>query len=154
MDFIIRNDDWPLINAAIKFGEWLRKQDIDNEQKGKIDNLINALKILPKPTIGLDAVYGLHILEKYPKGIDIDRSWYVCMYPAEWAECVLEIGSTYSPNPRLDDIFDKIDNELNFMLNNDGKVFTHDYNFDRWINEVSNPDVYKTTAIEYEIDIN
>ena len=40
------------------------------------------------------------------------------------------------------------------MLNNNGKSFTHDFNFDRWINEVSDPDVYKSKAIEYEVDIN
>jgi len=83
MNFIIRNEDWPLIKAAVKFGEWLRKQDISIEQKEKVDKLINALNSLPKPTIGLNADYGLHILEKSPEGIDIDRSWYVCMYPAE-----------------------------------------------------------------------
>ena len=153
MNFILRDEDWPLINAAIKLGRWIYKQDITNDKKEIVNKLIEALSILPVPTIGLNAEYGFHVLEKTNDGIDIDRSWTVTMYPAQWAECVLEIISTYCTNPRSEDICDELDNELGFILKNDGKSFNHDFNFERWIREVDDPDVYKAISIEFEIDI-
>jgi len=153
MNFILREIDWPLINAAINLGRWICVQKINDDEKRKVIKLIEALNNLPEPSVDLNAEYGFRVVSEEDNGLIIERSWYVTMYPTQYAECMLEIFSTYCTDPRSDDVFDELDNELGFRLENNGKNFNHDFNFDRWIKEVKTLDVFKSNAIEHEIEV-
>lgn len=63
MNFALRDEDRPLIEAAIQLGDWLLTQEVTPEQVRAIRWLQDALRRLPRPTLGMDAEYGFRVVD-------------------------------------------------------------------------------------------
>jgi len=82
MEFQIKLEDKPLIQAAIGMGDWLLAHpDTTEEQKQAIVLLQEGLRRLPAVTPGLDADYGFSIVAAEDAVVGIDRSWSVSLHP-------------------------------------------------------------------------
>jgi hypothetical protein len=162
MQFPLRKEDGPLIEAAIRFADWLLVQpETAPEQCVAIRWLREALRRLPEPTFGYSADFGFRVTDERiyratdPKELPdsgIQRFWCIAMYPADWTPLFLEIGSGVCDLPRASDFQDEAAQELFFDLNLDGPPYEGTYNFDRWIAEVDSLDRFRQPGSIFEID--
>jgi len=146
----LREEDKPLINAAIQLGEYIKNNPQTTPvQKRTILQIQNCLKNLPNYTPGITASYELKIVNNTDfSEAGIKRSWTVEIF-----NDTIEIMSEYDSFPDSKDRFENTPIELNFCLiagkkrNNDLK------NYMRWIIETSNPDLFLTNGYHSEIDV-
>lgn len=142
--FAIREQDWPLIESAIQFGDWLKRhaaaQDI-----AKVDRLQDALRRLPETTPALEVEYGFTVRFPFRNGV-LYRSWMVTM-----SANTIEIFSNYTPDPRVD-VWEEIDQELAFELTAGKPNFNSDTDYEKWCREVARMDEYMTSG-DVEIEI-
>jgi hypothetical protein len=146
----IREEDKPLINAAIQLGEYIKNHPLTTPvQKHTIFQIQNCLKDLPDYSPGITSSYELRIVNNpdFPeKGIK--RSWSVEVF-----HDTIEIMSDYESFPEPQDRFEYTSIELNFCLIA-GKIRNNDHtNYLRWINETSNPDMFLTNGYHPEIEV-
>jgi hypothetical protein len=146
----IRNQDKPLINAAIQLGEYIKNYtQTTPAQKQTISQIQNCLKNLPNYTPGISAGYELNIVNN-PGFLEmgIRRSWSVEIFNDS-----IEIMSEYDSFPEPEDRFENAGIELNFCLIA-GKERNNDQtNYLRWIIETSNPDLFLTNGYHAEIEV-
>lgn len=137
--YTLREMDRPLIDAALKLGDWILDQpDTGRGQKKAVTALQDALRCLPGRPPWIIAEYGFHVRYESQDGKGLYRAWRVALSPAG-----LEIYSVYSPDVKID-IEEKLTHELNFWLR-PSRDSRHDgYYFDEWISEVADPDQFRT----------
>lgn len=149
MEFQIKPEDEPLIQAAIGMGDWLLAHpDTTKKQKQAIVLLQDGLRRLPTVTPGLDAAYWFEVVTGEHEPVGLFRSWEVSLSPPG----ILEIFSIYTPYPYPDDVQDKMQFELRFRLDagqpNHGDVFYAG----EWIAEVSSPEQFLQEGVSFEIE--
>lgn len=149
MEFQIKPEDEPLIQAAIGMGDWLLAHpDTTEDQKQAIVLLQEGLRRLPAVTPGLDAAYGFEIWTGEHEPVGLDRAWEVTLYPPG----ILEIFSIYTPHPYPADIQDMTQFELMFRLEAGQPNFADVFYADEWITEVNAPEAFLQDGAGFEID--
>ncbi len=150
LKWYIRDEDKPLINAAIQLGEYIKNNPQTTPiQKLTISQIQNCLKDLPNYTPGISASFELRIVNEagFPE-MGIRRSWSVEIF-----NNTIEIMSDYESFPKPKDRFENTGIELNFCLIA-GKERNNDQtNYLRWIIETSNPDLFLTKGYHAEIEV-
>ncbi len=99
----IRDEDKPLINAAIQLGEYIKNHNQTTPlQKHTVSQVQNCLKDLPNYTPGISASYELRVVNDagFPE-MGIRRSWSVEIY-----NDTIEIMSDYESFPEPEDRFE------------------------------------------------
>lgn len=158
LKFPITEEHKPLIDALIRMGDWLAGQELATPDQVKaIRTLQGALARLPEPTPGIDAEYGFSAVigegfftllpEDAWQGLA--RSWHVFMYPP----CILEICSVYSPHPRVD-APEQWEHEffMYFSLGEDNTIIDDRWNLQRFIQEISQPELLIGNGAVFEIE--
>jgi len=145
-----REQDKPLIEAAIKLGEYIKNHPLTTQvQKLTAIQIQNCLRNLPHYTSGIMASYELRIVNDPDySGQGIRRSWSVEIY-----NDTIEIMSEYDSFPEPQDRFENTGIELNFCLIAGKKRNNETANFMRWIIETSNPDLLLTSGYHAEIEV-
>jgi len=127
----------PLIQAAIKLGDYIKKlSGINKEQHDIIEQIQDTLNKLPNFKKGLKAGYQLEITNstKPPaKGKKI--YWGVEIF-----NDVIEILSDYETVPKIKDRYEDIRDELSFFLIAGRPNKNETDNYEQWIRETSDPD--------------
>ena len=74
MNWDIRDVDKPLIEAAIRFGDWLARHPLTtDEQRQQITAVQQVLRVLPAFHEGFNGEYGCNILKsKGSKGSELE----------------------------------------------------------------------------------
>ena len=150
--FDLRPEDTPLLEAAIRFGDWLAaREDVTDEQRHAITSLQHVLRCLPEIAEGVRGSYLFEAVDRElyefegtgtpPAGVW--GSWFVdygdFRNQSNGAGISLEIGSVYSPYPdRLQDVLAGSEHEMEFYLvaGRDNRYSPRHY--EAWIAEISN----------------
>jgi len=157
MKYDLRAEDWPLIEAAIRLGDWLVSQpEVTEEQQKAIRCLQSALRRLPEASPGVDVEYGFsavigegyYVEMKEDEWEGLYRSWGVSMFPPG----LLEIFSIYTPHPEVD-YFEQMAHELEFALKaGEPNERVGDFYYQEWIAEVSDPGQFRKEGVHFEIE--
>jgi hypothetical protein len=142
----LRPGDRPLIEAALRLGDWiLARPDVTDRQRAAVGVLQAALRGLPAAPPNLIAEYGFHVRYDPENGGGLYRAWRVSLSPAG-----LEIYSVYSPDQKIERE-EKLSHELNFWLR-PNRVSRHDgFYVAEWIEEVNDPDRFRAGAADFTI---
>lgn len=140
----------PLVDAAIRFGDWLLTLNPTTVERAVIRAMQGALGRLPSETPNLDAAYAFEIREgAVGDGPRLFRSWNVAYYPLG----TIEIFSIYTPFPRPTDIFEEVDREMSLYWEaNTPQSPTPEY-WARWIREVEELPAYDLNGVQWKLDI-
>ena len=145
----IRQEDQPLIEAAIQLGEYLKRiNQISQEQKDIIQQVQDILKSIPHYIRGFKGCYQLEITNS----TEPPESGKKVYWAVEIFDDVIEIFSDYETIPKLKDRYEDIKNELVFFLiaGKTNKNSTDIY--EQWIKEISNPESFLTDGYHMEIE--
>ncbi len=156
MEFQIKPEDEPLIQAAIGMGDWLLAHpDTTKEQKQAIVLLQDGLRRLPAVTPGLNADYGFSIAATEDAVTGIDRGWSVSLYPP----CNLDIGNYYTPFPYpegekewMELVHEMMAHELFYEIQAGKSCHDGTYYYDEWITEAGSPELYLKDGARLVID--
>jgi hypothetical protein len=157
MKYDLRPEDYLLVEAAIKLGDWLASyEETTPEQIDAIRYLQNALRRLPESSPDVNAQYGFRAIKGRGFFVEmpddawqgVSRAWAVTMYPPG----VIEIFSNYSPYPEVH-IFKKLAHELGFELRA-GEPNPHigAFYFNEWIDEVSDPAAFIDDEVVFKVE--
>ncbi len=139
--YALRPADEPLIQAALRLGDWILAQSgVSRAQRKAVTKLQTALRALPRAPGGMIAEYGFHVRYESPDGKGLYRAWRVAISPAG-----LELYSVYSPDQKIE-LEEKLSHELNFWLRPERPSNQDGYYYEQWIQEVSNPDNFRDPA--------
>ncbi|KEQ17156.1 hypothetical protein [Endozoicomonas numazuensis] len=171
--FQILPEEQPLIEAAIKLGDWLGKQkSVTKQQKQIIKDLQYALSNLPDSAPGVSGSYGFSVCDKavstwngeMPVPTGKFQEW--CVYYSSGNNndesireyCVLEIFSIYSPYPEqhFDDLAG-VSKELGLYratTESKGGICSEDHEVILdWIESVSDPEQFLVEGVDFKIEI-
>ena len=145
VQYLLSQQERPLINAALALGDWLvGLRETSRGQRKIIQKMQEALRTLPEVPRGIAAEYGFHCRVLNGNGL-LYRAWKVSLSPAG-----LEIYSVYTPDQPIE-IKDKMTHELNFWIK-PGETSGHDGHYrQQWIEEVSNPAALISGAFEFAV---
>lgn len=146
MTYILRPDDRPLIDAALRLGDWILGERLSRKQRKAVEKLQDAIRDLERGPQRLTAEYGIEARYGIEEGRGIYRAWRVGLSPAG-----LEIFSVYSPDKKIE-FEEKIANELNFWLRPGAGASAHDGFYVReWIDEVQDPARIRAEATLFSV---
>jgi hypothetical protein len=156
MEFQIKPEDEPLIQAAIGMGDWLLAHpDTTEEQKQAIVLLQDGLRRLPAVTLGLNADYGFSIISADDAVVGLNRSWSVSLYPPYR----LDIGNCYNPFPYPEGdedymalVHKMMAHELFYEIEAGKPNNIGTYYYEEWIAEVASPEPYLKQGYRLEIE--
>lgn len=122
--FYIHPLEQPLIDAAIRLGEWMvANATLTDAERAQVAGVLNALRRLPEVTPGVSGSFGFRFADNAVENWDgkgevpmgDSESWSVCYYPAQdqvWLE-IFNHRWTF-PQHDTDDLYD-IQFELDFL---------------------------------------
>jgi hypothetical protein len=146
MTYILRPDDRPLIEAALRLGDWILGEKISRKQRKAVEALQDAIRSLERAPERITAEYGIEARYGIEEGAGVYRAWRVGLSPAG-----LEIFSVYTPDKKIE-FEEKIANELNFWLRPGAGPSSHDGFYVRqWIDEVRDPGRIRTEATLFSV---
>jgi hypothetical protein len=135
LSYDVRFLDTPLIEAAIRLGDWLAAQGATSDQQRlAIQDVQRFLRALPQNTENIDAEYGLRLNPIDDRDPDaVARAWGVGITPGAF-----ELSSSKTrindPNP-----FDRVDCELQWSLRLGERNKNSNKNVEMWIAELCDP---------------
>jgi hypothetical protein len=146
MTYILRAEDRPLIEAALRLGDWILGERISRKQRKTVEKLQDALRVLERSPARITAEYGIEARYGIEDGNGIYRAWRVGLSPAG-----LEIFSVYTPDRKIE-FEEKIANELNFWLRPGAGESAHDgFYVKQWIDEVRDPARIRAEATLFSV---
>ncbi|MGH7500608.1 MAG: hypothetical protein ACREL7_02510 [Longimicrobiales bacterium] len=146
MTYILRPDDRPLVEAAVRLGDWILEQRVSRKERKAIEKLQHALRNIEHAAGGFTAEYGFEARFGTEEGAGVYRAWRVTLSPAG-----LEIFSVYSPDRKIE-LVEKIARELDFWLRPGSGESTHDGHYvEQWIDEVRDPARVRAEAALFSI---
>ena len=145
LQYQLSQSEQSLVGAALGLADWLVAQrETTRGQRKIIQQLQEALRLLPSVPDGLSAEFGFHFRALNGEGW-LYRAWRISFSPAG-----LEIYSVYTPDQPID-VREKMSNELNFWIR-PGETSGHDGHYlAQWIAEVKTPDSLRAGALEFEV---
>lgn len=145
MQYLLSEQETPLVTAALTLGDWLVAQrETTRQQRKIIQQLQQALRGLPAVPKGVAAEYGFHFRALNGQRM-LYRAWKVSLSAAG-----LEIYSVYTPDQPIE-LREKMSNELNFWIK-PGEASGHDAHYlAEWIDEIRDPAALRNGAFEFEI---
>lgn len=169
--FHLVKEDHPLIEAAIRLGEWIFwQQEVTPEERAAIRTLQGQLKRLPSPLEGYRLDYGVTLefdlaldspetQDLSVPAIELSRGWHVSIWTDPSRICAVDIFSIYSLLPDLEDArakerekSDSIDHELDFYLKAGQGTGDRIGDLNRWVSEVDSLDEFRAKARSIEIE--
>ncbi len=160
--FPLRDVDFKLIEAAIRLTDWLAQRCEAGPQVIKcLHNTRDVLQRLPEVTEDVSCGFAATIADAcfrqehkpLAKAIEgFNRFWGVDYTAFHYDRPFLSLHSGFCDEPRPTDFRQEITEELNFALFAGGPEHLGDYNFHRWIAEVTDLIVFLRAGRTLEIN--